>query len=69
MSVYSRASRILLPIQNALLDQPLGRRSTLNLVLQVIHQHVLLELVGLSLEGRRGVDTAAKNVTWIQSDD
>jgi hypothetical protein len=68
MSFYSRASWILLPIQNALLDQPLGRRSTLNLVLQVIHQHVLLELVGLGLEGRRGVDTAAENVTWIQSD-
>ena len=63
ISAYlSWARRILIRSQNALLDQFLGFRSSLDLMLETIFAHVFFELAPIGLEtggcGRVGEDVA-----------
>jgi hypothetical protein len=54
LAAQLRGAGILILRQNPLSNKRLWLGAVLNLMLQVIGQHMALELTGLSLQGRRG---------------
>jgi hypothetical protein len=66
MLLVLRSPRILTLIEDTLRDEVVRLRPVLDLVLEVVGEHLLLQLAGVGLQGGSGVE-GWENVSWTNS--